>query len=281
MYWFLLAFLGTFFEEATNTITKKQSLKYNIIQVWIIISFFSLIFFFLWGVIKILIFHKHIYVNPHGLFLLWVRIFFEILQSYFTIIAIKKADRSTFALIRILTIPLLVIVDIILWYSFSFLSVLGLVIILLIFIIISLSKNKINFTWWWYVLFTTINAVITLSLFKYSISVYGDSVEFDQFIVIFCITLFYLTLLFKNKYKIPNVFKDRLFLLQWVSMWIATVLLSFSYLFFNASIATAIKRGGEMFWSILYWYKVFNEKNIKYKLLIAFFLFIWIVLASM
>ena len=279
MLWFILWLVGTFFEESTNSITKKQTLKYNIYQVWIIISFFSLVFFLIYAIIKILFLDKEIYINSNSYLLLAIRVCFEILQSYFTIIAINKSDRSTFSIIRIITIPLLIISDLILWYHFSILSLVWLWILLIAFVIIWFSKNKINFNWWKYALFTAINAVITISLFKYSITIYWNSVEFDQFVVILSILIFYAFFLIKNKSKIPNIFKDKLFLIQWVSMWISTILISFSYLFLNASIATAIKRWWEMFWSILFWYRIFGEKNLKFKLIMAIIIFIWLVLA--
>ncbi len=263
MYGLILWLIWTFFEESKNSITKKQSKKYNIFQIWLIISFFSLLFFMLYSLIKVFVFNKEIYINPNSYFLLIIRILFEILQSYFTIIAIKKADRSTFSIIRIITIPLLVVVDFLIWYDFSILSLIWLIILISTFIFITLYKNKINFFGWKYVLFTAINAVITISLFKYSITIYWNSVEFDQFVILFFILLFYLYFIIKNKYTIPNIFKDKLFLIQWLAMWIATILISFSYLFLNASIATAIKRWGEMFWSILFGYKIFWEKKYK------------------
>lgn len=86
-----------------------------------------------------------------------------------------------------------------------------------------------------------------MSLFKYSITVYWNSVEFDQIVVLSSLFLFYLVLLIKNKYKIPNIINDKSLLLQWITNWLSPIFFSFSYLFLNASIAAAIKRWWEMF----------------------------------
>jgi len=233
----------------------------------------------LYSIIKVCLFNKQIYINQDSFLLLAIRVVSEILQSYFTILAIKNADRSTFSFIRTLTIPLLLIIDLIIGYKFSFISIIGLWILIISFFIIFLLKNKINFKWWKYVLFTAINWAFTISLFKYSITFYWNSVEFDQIVVFSSVMFFYLYYLLKYKYKIPNIFKDKLFLFQGISMGVAMVLISFSYLFLNSSIATAIKRWWEIFWSIIFWYKIFNEKNILFKFFIAIFIFIWLILS--
>ncbi len=280
MYGFALWLIWTFFEEISNSITKRQSKKYDIFQLWLVISFFALIFYIAYALIKVVVFGKNIYVNPDSFLFLWIRLILEILQSYFTVVAIKKVDRSTYSMLRILTIPGLLIIDFLLWYSFSFYSILWLIVLMLCFVVIWLNNNKINFSWWKYVVFISLNAVITLSLFKYSITIYGNSVEFDQIVVVFWILLFYLFFTIKYKLSLLNLLKDRIFLLQWISMGIATVLISFSYLFLNASLATAIKRGWEVFWSIIFWYKFFGEKNIIFKLFVALWLFTWLLLCA-
>jgi len=221
-----------------------------------------------------------LYLNPESIPLLWIRLILEILQSYFTIIAIKHCDRSTFSFIRILTIPLLVIVDIILWYQFTTYSLIWIWIILFSFLVFNIKLKTINFTWWYFVLFTSVNAVFTLSLFKYSISYYWNSLEIDQFIMLLWIFIFFIIYNYK-KHKscaLKLIVEEKIFLLQWLTIWILSLLIGYSYLYLNASEARAITRAWEMFWATIAWTLFFKEKNIIKKLFFALCIIIWLII---
>ena len=81
MFWVLLWFFWSFCDEITNSIIKKQEEKYNIIQIWLITIFFSLIFFILYALFKVYFFNKQIIYNPDWFLFLWIRVILEILQS--------------------------------------------------------------------------------------------------------------------------------------------------------------------------------------------------------
>gem|GEM_PF-3260600 len=65
-------------------------------------------------------------------------------------------------------------------------------------------------------MFTAINAVFTLTLYKYSLSVYGNSVEVDQFLMFAAIFMFFVAYNYKiNKNCAIKMIKgDKMFLLQ-------------------------------------------------------------------
>jgi hypothetical protein len=53
-------------------------------------------------------------------------------------------------------------------------------------------------------------------------------------------------------------------------------MLSYVYLYLNASEATAVKRVWEMFWAIIAWAMFFEEKKVIKKLCFATCIMIWI-----
>lgn len=278
--WLLLWIIWTFFEEINSSINKHKSQKHHFLKMWVITTFFWMIVFLLSWLYKYYFTQINLNFNFDSIFLLFIRLIFEILQTYFTMQAIQKADRTTFSTIRILTIPLLIIVDIILGYNFTFYSFIWMWIILLAFIIFNFRWKIINFKWWQYVLFTAINAVFTISIFKYSITHYWNSVEIDQFFILSWILLFFIIYNYKKNKScaLKLIIQEKQFLFQWIAIWLASLILSYSYLYLNASEATMIKRAWEMFWSIIAWYLFFKESHIYKKLILAFFILLWLII---
>lgn len=121
---------------------------------------------------------------------------------------------------------------------------------------------------------------MTLSLFKYSISHYWNSVEVDQFIATLSILVFFLIYNFKKNKTcaLKIILEEKQFLLQWLAIWLSTLVISYSYLYLNVSEATTIKRAGEMFWAIIAWALFFKESNLVKKLVFAFFIIIWLII---
>lgn len=260
---FLLGFLGTFFQELNNSITKDKTKKYHFITVAVISSFFSLLLFSGIWIFKYFSWNFELSFALASIPLLIIRWILEVFQSYFTILAIKHCDRSTFSIIRIITIPLLVFADILLWYDITSNSLIWIWIILVSFLLFNFNTKTINWNGWYYVLFTAINAVLTISLFKYSISHYWNSVEIDQFFMILATFLFFAFYNYKRENKIWFYLlkKEKIFRIQWIFMAIASILISYTYVHFNASEATTLKRAWEMFWSIMAGFLFFKETH--------------------
>lgn len=275
----LLGLLGTLFFEINNALLKDRTKKYHIITLWVVTTFMSMSIFWLTWLYKYFFTDISIYYNPDSLSLLILRTFLEILQSYFTITALKHCDRSTFSILRILTIPFLVIVDMLLWYQFSLYSYIWLFIILFSFVFFNTNLKTVNWKWWYYGLFISLNAVLTLSLFKYSLTNYWNSVEVDQFFVWFSTLIFFMfyNFFFLEKKLGFHLFKkEKIFILQWMLIWIWAVLISYTYSYLNASEATALKRVWEMIWALSSWYFIFKETNMRKKIIFACCLIFWI-----
>jgi hypothetical protein len=280
MIWLVLWIIWTFFEELNNSLLKEKSKKYHYVTVWVIMSCFSLLVFVSMWLYKYYSWDLELIFNSASIPLLFVRLIFEILQSYFTLIAIKQCDRSTFSILRVLTIPLLVIADILLWYQFTAYSLIWIWIILFSFIWFNTKHKTINWKWWYFALFTAINAVITLSLFKYSITNYWNSLEIDQWIMALWTVIFFIWYNLRKEKKIGLYLlkKEKIFWIQWILMAITSIVLSYSYLYLNASEATAVKRAWEMFWSVLAGFVFFQETHLWKKILFALCIIIWLII---
>lgn len=279
MIWLILWIISTFFWELSNSILKKKSQQYHFITIWVVLTSFSFIVFVLIAAFKYQSWNYELNFSIASIPLLLIRLILEITQSYITVLAIKHCDRSTFSILRVLTIPLLLIVDIILWYQFTLFSLIWIWIILFSFIGFNFNHKTINWKWWYFSLFTAINAVITISLFKYSIDNYGNSIEIDQWIMSIWTLLFFIIYNYSREKKIWYYLlqKDKIFWIQWLIMAISTVLLSYAYFYLNASEATAIKRAWDILWSVLAWFFFFKEENFLKKILFAFCVIIWLV----
>ena len=280
MIWLCLWILWTFFAELNNSLLKETSKKYHYLTVWVIMSSFSLLVFLAVWLYKYYSWELSLYFAVASIPLLVIRLFFETLQSYFTIVAIKHCDRSTFSILRILTIPLLVIVDVILWYEFTLYAYIWIAIILLSFIWFNTNHKTINWKWWYFALFTAINAVISISLFKYTLTHYGNSIEIEQWIMILWTLLFFMWYNFNKEKKLGFYLlkKEKIFWIQWILMAFSSIIISYSYLYLNASEATSVKRAWEMFWAILAGFIFFQEKHFFKKISFAVCIVLWLII---
>lgn len=278
MIWFLLWIIWTFFGECNNIISKQKLTKHHHFTMGVISTLFGVILFGLMIGYKIQFTDFSPILNPASIFLLTIRIFLEIFQSYVSLLAIKYSDRSAFSIIRVITLPLLLIVDIILGYNFSVYSYIGIILIVFSFIFFQkwsykqiVSANK-------YALLSAINAVLTISLFKYSITYYWNSPEVDQIIILSSILIFFIIQNYRvNKISaIWLIFKEKIFILQAFMGSLSSLILTYSYVYLNASEATTLKRAWEMFWAILAGMVFFKEKQIAKKLFFAICLSIWL-----
>ena len=194
------------------------------------------------------------------------RIILEILQAYVIVKAVTTADRSTFGFLRVLTIPLLLLVDLTLGYSLSINQIIGSGIltlsILFLFLNHGLRSNGIGL-----VLFSALNAVITISLFKYDIT-HFNSVEVEQGIIQIILLIFFALMAWRvNRQNPLRLLGKPLFFFQSLSQAIAGVLVSFGYSFIPASVAASVERSTAVFFSLLSGNRYFHEKKFAQKLL--------------
>ncbi|MBI3335726.1 MAG: hypothetical protein HY001_04475 [Candidatus Portnoybacteria bacterium] len=207
------------------------------------------------------------------------RVALSVIQEYITISAIVKAERSTFSFIRIGTIPLLLAVDAFLGYTLTMSKIIGITIIVVTLLLLFedevFNKKGIGFTF-----FSTVNAVVTVSLYKYNIT-YFNSVAAEQgilsLILMFC---FFLSAVYIAKEN-PFLFLAKsTFLFQAGAQGAAGVIESFAYVFAPASIIIAAKRSFAMIWSIVSGNFYFHELHIAIKITAVLFLVGGIVLLT-
>jgi len=199
------------------------------------------------------------------------RVGLEILQSYATVYSIVHADRSTFGFLRIITIPLLLATDIILVYAVSLPQIAGMSLIIVSLVLLFINHG-IRRNGAWIVIFTAVNAVATISLFKYDITHY-NSIEAEQIIVGIVLLVFFFTMaLVKAKENPLRLLMRPIFFTQSLLMGIGGVAMSFAYLFGAASVITAAKRAFNILFAMLSGHIYFKEKKLWIK--VAAFLLI-------
>ncbi|HCB35700.1 MAG: hypothetical protein A2W52_00945 [Candidatus Taylorbacteria bacterium RIFCSPHIGHO2_02_49_25] len=259
---FLLA-SGAFFSEVGVSLGKEEVArrKENIYTYGFLSLFLSTLAFF----VIVLLRGKFLF-SLESLPTLSLRIGLEILQAYVSIRAITTADRSTFGFLRVLTIPLLLLVDLALGYSLAINQIIGSGIltlsILFLFLNHGLRSKGIGL-----VLFSAVNAVILISLFKYDITYY-NSVEVEQGIIQVILLIFFALMAWKTTERNPlQLLRNPRFLFQSLSQAIAGVLVSFGYLFVPASVAASVERSTAVFFSLVSGNRYFHEKKFAQKLL--------------
>ncbi len=264
-----LAALGTFFDEISLSFGKWEILhkKENIYTFGFLNYFWLMVIF-----IIIAIINNNFVFNYTSIPILIVLIILEFAQLYSSLNAIALADRSTSGFLMIITIPLLLVVDILLGYKIGIWAVVGIFVIVvsLIFLFINHGINKKGIG---YVIFSATNAVATITIYKYCITYY-NSVEAQQIITSFFLLIF-LFIMSIWKYKenpLTYVFKKEFFA-QSILMGIGGVFVSKAYLYAPASVVTSGKRAFSILWSIVSGNKLFNEKHLAIKI-ISFLLII-------
>lgn len=193
------------------------------------------------------------------------RLVLEVLQAHVTVRAIIRADRSDFGPIRTLTIPLLLIADLVLGYHVHTGQIIGMgIIFATIFALLSYERFKTKGLS--LLLFTAVNAAITLTLFKYDIS-HFNSVESEQSIVIIVLVLYFFILAVVRARENPLLllFK-RAFFVQAVSGGLSSVVVSYAYTFAAASIVTAALRASAVLFSLISGKLYFREGGFIMKL---------------
>lgn len=141
-----------------------------------------------------------------------------------------------------------------------------------------LFKQGINKKGIGWVVFISLNAVATISLFKYDIS-HFNSVETEQFLM--CIILFvyfFLLILWLDKKNPFKLLRRPLFLAQSLVGGAGGVVTGFAYNFTTAAIATTAKRSSAIMWSMVSGGLYFHERHILFKICILILLISGLIL---
>ncbi len=195
------------------------------------------------------------------------RLVLEVLQAQVTVWAIMRADRSDFGPLRMLTIPLLLAVDLMLGYGVRPQQMLGMgIIFCTIFVLLSYEHFKTKGLS--LLLFTAVNAVITISLFKYDVT-HFNSVEAEQSIVGMVLLFYFFVLAVVRAGENPlRLLARRAFFVQAFTGGLSSVFSSYAYAFAPASITTAALRASAVLFSLLSGRMYFHERGFILKLVL-------------
>ncbi|OGZ02616.1 MAG: hypothetical protein A2430_00350 [Candidatus Liptonbacteria bacterium RIFOXYC1_FULL_36_8] len=270
---FLILIASTFSEIGVSIgkieVKKKKD---SIYSMGFLSLFIGTVFFFLIALIK-----NSFVFSLASLPTFIPRVILEILLTFFTVSAIVKADRSTYSFIKVGTLPLLVIADLVLGYELQAYQIIGVGIIIFALAVLFLNHG-INKKGIFYSALSAILAVATLSLFKYDITKY-NSVEAEQGIisVILLIYLFFMARLITKENPL-KLLKKKEFFAQSFFEGMGSVLVSFAFIFAPASIITTALRSFSVLAAMISGSIYFHERHFLIKLACFVFIAIGLVL---
>lgn len=274
MFGIILASLSSLFGECATSLGKYEVRKHE--ESVYTMGFLNLF----WGTIILLIIawaRNNFIFSAASLPTFIVRAILEIVQTHIAILAIIKADRSTFGFLRIITIPLLLTIDIILGYTIGAKQEIGIILIVasLIFIFFNHGIKKIGAG---LVLFTAINSAFTISLFKYNIS-HFNSVEAEQSIMhlILMVYLFVMAFFVAKENSLKTLKKPLLFL-QSSCMGLAGAAGSFAFSFAPTSIINTAERSSSVLFAALSGNIYFHEKHFLIKIVSLILIILGLIL---
>ena len=256
----ILVFLSSLFHEVSVSIGKRQVANHteSLYGMGFLGAIWATLFF-----IGIAVFSSaDLIFLPESIPTFGLRAIFEIILLFVILHAIKDADRSTLTSLRVLTIPLLLLVDIVLGYTLSGMQIIGVTLLMASAAVILFkaparsSKGKIM------ALTSAVLAVVTISLYKYDISNF-NSVEAEQGLMYFILLVALIIGSIVQGHE--NVFKyllRPLCLFQSLASAAAAVLHSFAYVFMPASIILALSRSSEVFMSMISGRMYFHETGL-------------------
>ncbi len=272
----ILSWLWTFLSENASSRMKKIWEKLTFYQKWFILTLCK-IFFTIF--LLLTVWTWTLTLNNLSFLLIVLYSLLWILFTYFAMNAINKADRSTNSLFSVLVLPLLLISDILLWYNINIYHIIWVLFIVLI-LVLSTWKWPISTKWIKYIIWAQIVASIWITVYKYLIT-HFVSVEtillIDSLImmsIFVSITIYKLWILWIRESLYFKNIKFWIFSGLWQTIWL------FAYMFWPASIVTAIKRILQMSWWVVFWRFVFNEVNFWKKIANLWVLSIWVLIMN-
>lgn len=207
------------------------------------------------------------------------RVALEILQTYVMVLAVARADRSDFGLVRVLTIPLLLSVDMWLGYVVSPLQYAGVGLILAAvgYLVISEGVRKRGK---WLLLVGAVNAVATISLFKYNIT-HFNSVAAEESIIMTILLIVFFAGAWHYGRENPFTFLRRpVFALQSGASGLSSAVGSFAFLFAPAGVIVAALRGSAILFALVSGKMYFRERHFRIKLILFFVILAGLVLLA-
>lgn len=274
----ILTATAAFFYEVESSIAKREVMQHrqSLYAVAFLGSVWATLILIGWTIITA----KEFVFVLESLPTFIVRAILEITLVFVSLSALRDADRSTFAFLRVLSIPLLLLSDVLLGYAFSLSQMIGIGVLLAALLLLASGhglsgKGKVL------ALFSAVLAAATVSLYKFNIT-HFNSVEAEQ--IIMHAIIFVAIILASIVQGHENVFKylrRPLCIVQSLAAAIGMVFMSFAYVFAPASVILAMKRSLAIGMSVIFGRLYFGERHLILKLVAFVLLICGIILLSL
>lgn len=269
----VLITLGTLFGEGATSIGKYEVSKHreSMFTMGFLNVLFGAVFF-----IALAVYNQHLSLVPASIPTFLIRAVLELFQTTVTLFAIAKASRSTLGFLRVGTVPLLLIIDGFMGYNIAPLQYVGILMIMatIAFLYWKKGLSKAGILW---VILSTVNAAVTISLYKYNIT-YFNSVESEQALMhIIVLAYLWIVAYFWAKENPIKFLTKGVFFAESFLMGIGSVIESFAYMFAPASIILAAKRSATALWTIILGNIYFHEHKLAIKVVAFGFLTLGVV----
>lgn len=193
-----------------------------------------------------------------------LRAILEIALLFVSITAIQQADRSTFAFLRMLTIPLLLLTELSIGYALTGPQIAGICLVMTIPLFL-MNRKGMSPRGKIFSILSAVLAVGTISLYKYNIEHY-NSVEAEQAVMhILLLTIIILTAWIRGHENVFRYLTHPRCLVQSFSAGVASVCMSFAYALAPGAIVVALKRSFELLGSLVSGKLYFHEKRLGVK----------------
>jgi hypothetical protein len=207
-----------------------------------------------------------------------VRIIVELLLAYVSAEAIIAADRSTLGFLRLLTIPLLLVIDIALGYRLSTVQLVGIGIMFLS-LLLAFRHNQRGHRGAWAAILSAILAAVAVSLYKYDITHY-NSVVVDQGIVLAAMLMVFYAMARRRGRSPLKLLVRRVTGTQALANGLVIPLESFAVGLAPASVIITLKRSLGLGWCIVFGGLYFHEHSLRRKLSSAVLMAVSLVLIT-
>jgi hypothetical protein len=257
----LLLLTSAFATEVSNSLGKKSVFerRENVYDLVFLSLFWGLIF-----LLATLGFGAVWHFDPASLPFFIPRVLLEIGLAYISAEAIILADRTTVGFLRLLTIPLLLVVDLSLGYHITQLQVFGIA-LMFIALVMAFHHNPAGRRGAWIAALSGVLATAAVSLFKYDIT-HFNSVVAEQSLSIGAILIFFGLMSYRQRHKSPFRLLFRPVTgTQSLANGVAVVLESFAMSLVPASVMITLKRSFALMWAIIFGGAYFHEHSIKRK----------------
>lgn len=261
MFGILLTILGTLSEEISTSLGKSAVARHveSIFALGFINALCGLVFF----VSLICIRSTAVMISSWPTLL--ARIACELVLALLTVIAVSQCTRSTFGFIRVGTIPLLLLVDVVMGYTLHPSQVVGIAIITFSLFLLY-TNHGFEKRGAIYAVIGTVLSVATTSLAKYDFS-HGNSLEAEQALIYLVLASFFCVFSVRCRENPVRLLLKPVVMLQAAAIAVGSVLLTYGFNLMTPSIHMAAKRSTAAMASIGSGYLAFHEKHIKVKII--------------